>query len=114
MNTRALGTYGEKLAIKYLKKQGYLIRDINIVSHAGEVDIVAEDQDIIVFVEVKTRTDEEFGRPSEAINHFKIRRYIKSAKLYINANRLANRDIRFDVIEIINDEIVHIKDAFRA
>lgn len=114
MNTRVIGADGEKLAVKYLKKLGYQIKDINKKSNAGEMDIIAMYGDIVVFVEVKARSSVEFGRPSEAINIHKQRRYINSAKIYITANRLANMDIRFDVIEILGDEINHIIDAFRA
>lgn len=114
MNNRGKGIIGEEAAVKYLKNKGYKILDVNRRSNVGEVDIVAEDKGIIVFVEVKYRSSLMFGRPAEAINHTRQRRYINSAKMYINANKLAGRDIRFDVIEVVNEEITHIEDAFRA
>lgn len=113
MNNRLTGEMGEKTAVKYLKGLGYIIKDVNVRSNAGEIDIVATDSDTVVFIEVKLRSTFNYGRPAEAINAFKRRRYINSAKIYINKHRLANRDIRFDVIEIIGEELNHIIDAFR-
>ncbi|MGI6701467.1 MAG: YraN family protein [Christensenellales bacterium] len=114
MNKRQIGISGEQKAVKYLRKQGYKILDVNIKNHAGEMDIAAEINGIIVFIEVKVRSDDSFGTPAEAVNRYKIRRYINSAKLYINMKKLANRDIRFDVIEISPQGLNHIIDAFRA
>lgn len=114
MNNRGKGIDGEAEAVKYLKSIGYTIRDVNKVSNAGEVDIVAMDGRIVVFVEVKFRSTLIFGTPAEAIGYYKQRRYINSAKIYIVSNKLAGYDIRFDVIEILGDEINHIIDAFRA
>jgi len=113
MSNLESGKLGEKAAVKYLKKKGYKILDVNLKSKTGEIDIVAEDKGIIVFIEVKTRSSYEFGSPSEAVNGNRIRRYINSAKMYINNKRLAGRDIRFDVIEVLDDEINHLEDAFR-
>lgn len=113
MNTRAKGIDGEKLASDYLVKKGYNIKELNYDNKLGEIDIVAMDGNILVFIEVKLRTSKAFGTPSEAVNYYRQKRYINSAKSYIVKNRLANTDIRFDVIEIFNDTINHIEDAFR-
>jgi putative endonuclease len=113
MNNRTKGIDGETLARDYLIAKGYKILEHNSRIKTGEVDIVAEDRGIIVFIEVKMRSSLQFGSPAEAINKTRIRRYINSAKLYINQHRLANRDIRFDVIEVIGDKVNHIPDAFR-
>lgn len=68
MNTRKIGTAGETLAEKYLKKQGYKILQKNFVAPHGEIDIVAKDGDYIVFVEVKRRKSTAFGLPCEAVD----------------------------------------------
>jgi putative endonuclease len=67
MKRRETGILGEKLAKDYLKKRGYLIRQSNYRCSEGEVDIIAEHEGYLVFVEVKTRRSLEFGRPEEAI-----------------------------------------------
>lgn len=111
---KALGADGESQAAAYLKKHGYKIRESNYVGSFGEADIIAEKDGIVVFVEVKTRSDAGFGRPAEAVTPAKQRTYIKLAKEYIVKKRLANTDIRFDIIEVLDGELNHIENAFTA
>ena len=73
MPNRTIGNYGEELACQYLKKQGYKILERNYRIRGGEVDIVARDQDYLVFVEVKARYFHEYGLPSESITPWKIK-----------------------------------------
>ena len=111
-NTKAIGDVGEEIAVKYLISNGYKILERN-TNHAGvEIDIIAKDKKAIVFCEVKTRSDVLFGRPVEAVNRPKQLRYIQGAKGYIVTNKIKNTDIRFDVIEVLDGEINHIKGAF--
>ena len=74
MNNIALGIYGEKLALKYLKKQKYKILEKNFRCALGEIDIVAKDGGFLVFVEVKTRSSNAFGEPMEAVDFYKQRK----------------------------------------
>jgi putative endonuclease len=112
---RTIGDKGEDIAIKFLKKQGYLILEKNYRTILGEVDIIAKDNETIVFVEVKTRTNLTFGYPFEAINNQKIQKLKKVALSYLKRHNL-NLPIRFDILSIfLKDkikEIHHIKDAF--
>ena len=85
INKRAIGDIGENIAVEYLKKKGYKILE---------------------------RNDVLFGRPVEAVNRAKQLRYIQGAKGYIVANKIKNTDIRFDVIEVLPDEINHLIGAF--
>ena len=78
----------------------------------GEIDIIAEKDGVIVFTEVKTRTSEVFGTPSEAVGKDKRKKYELCAKAYLQTERKYDAACRFDVIEIENDEINHIEDAF--
>lgn len=105
-----LGASGEKKAAKYLKKLKYKILEKNYFTPFGEADIVARDGEDIVFIEVKTRTSELFGEPSEAVNKNKRRRYRNIAAYYLSDAE--NSFYRFDVIEVIGEEINHIKNAF--
>ena len=97
-----LGARGEKMAGAFLRRQGYRILYRNFrARHGGEVDIVCRDRDTLVFVEVKTRTGEDFGRPVEAVNAAKRKLISRGALAWLQL--LDNPDIlsRFDVIEIV-------------
>ena len=107
-----LGRIGEKKAVEYLKKQGYKILDKNFKTHVGEIDIIAIDKDVICFVEVKTRSGDRFGQPSEAVNRKKQEKYFKVAEEYLLFKGITDRDCRFDVVEVENEKINLIKDAF--
>ncbi len=106
------GKIGEDIAAKYLKKKGYEIIKRNYTNEYGEIDIIAADDGYLVFVEVKLRTTEEFGRPAEAITKHKISKISQTASCYIHSKRLYDYPVRFDVIEICDGEINHIENAF--
>ncbi len=109
---KLLGRIGEKEAASYLKKQGYTIVEKNYKNVFGEIDIIAKDGEYTVFTEVKTRTGEEFGAPCEAVDYRKRQKYAKIAKCYLAGKGLTDTACRFDVIEVENGKINHIKDAF--
>lgn len=110
-----LGKAGEDAATAYLEDKGYVIRHRNWHRGHLELDIVAAQDGELVVVEVKTRTDDHFGQPEEAVNATKIRRLVQAANTYI---RLYSLDcpVRFDVITAIGHEgsfhIRHIENAF--
>lgn len=101
MNNKRLGKYGEDLAQDYLRHQGYKILRRNFRKPYGEIDIIARHNDYLVFVEVKTRSSLDYGRPSEAVNYKKRRTYSKLARNYICNYGFGDYPVRFDVIEII-------------
>ena len=86
-----LGKLGEKIAEKYLIKNKYTIIEKNFYSKQGEIDIIAEEKDTreIVFIEVKTRTNEKYGRASEAVNKIKKIHMKKSAAIFLKENNLS-------------------------
>jgi putative endonuclease len=95
------GNYGENLAIEFLKEKRYEILERNYENKFGEIDIIAKENETIIFVEVKYRENLKFGEGVEAVDFYK-RNHIKSvAKLFIMKNHLENAEIRFDVIEIL-------------
>ncbi len=107
-----LGRVGEEKAAEFLKKKGYQIIKTNYRSHFGEADIIAKDGDTIVFVEVKTRSGDGYGQPSEAVDYKKREKYFKIATDYLMRTGESDTACRFDVVEIEKGEINHIFDAF--
>ena len=113
---REIGDIGENAASKYLKKNGYKILERNYRKTFGEIDIIAEKEDVLVFVEVKTRKNDEFGRPCEFVNSAKQERIKKTALAYI-CERQIDVAVSFDIIEVYAEKgrvknINHIICAF--
>src|ERR1044071_3496325 len=97
-----LGTRGENLACRFLRKNGYKLLYRNFKGRTGaEIDVVCRDRDTLVFVEVKTRTREDFGRPLDAVDRDKRKRISRGALAWLRM--LDNPDVlfRFDVVEVI-------------
>jgi putative endonuclease len=116
MNARAtLGKKGEEIALKYLLKKGYALYEKNWRFRHKEVDIIASDGKDLVFVEVKTRSNEWYGSPEEAVDNRKQKYLIDAAEEYITSKNL-DVNVRFDIISIIlkpnYQSIDHIEDAF--
>lgn len=114
MNRRAYGNEGEQAACEFLRRKGWTIVDRNVRRGRGEIDVIARKRRLLSFVEVKRRSALGYGRPAEAVNHEKQRRIAQAAALYIQENGLENAPIRFDVIEILPNEIRYIENAFDA
>lgn len=114
------GKEGEKAAVKFLKKRGYRIIEKNYRNQSGEIDIIAEQDQVLVFVEVKSRTDSEYGEPLEAVTPHKQKKIAQVARGFLARHHIENRDCRFDVVGIQGDpnssktwEIELVTDAFR-
>lgn len=109
-----LAVKGEDIACDYLKKQGYKIIERNFRKGYGEIDIVALDGSVLVFVEVKTRTSDLFGPPLEAITPWKIRTLVKTAQYYKLLHSKLPDSLRLDAIGIDffsgnSPQIEHVK-----
>lgn len=100
MKRQELGKLGEKLAQEYLKGQGYHILETNFRSHWGEIDIVAQDKDELVFVEVRTRSSDQFGSPEESVTGIKKEKLISTALSYLQNHENLPQFWRFDVVAI--------------
>lgn len=100
MNKRAYGKFYEDIAVDFLKGKGYKILQRNFNCSFGEVDIIAEKNDTLCFIEVKARTKDIYGSPLEAITITKQRRMIKIAEYYCMKNKIINKPIRFEAIGI--------------
>lgn len=115
MTNKHLGNSGEEYAALYLQQQGYQILHRNWRTGHCEIDLIIQEEDIIVFVEVKTRNTTRYGFPEESVSELKMERLQKAAQEYLLVNQA--KKIRFDVISILLSkgevrDFLHIRDAF--
>lgn len=110
-----LGIEGEKLAKHFLIQRGYQIVETNWRSGRYELDIVARDEDTLVIVEVKTRSNRCFALPEDAVNLQKIRRIVRATNHYLSIFD-TDLSVRFDIITVVispsGNQLEHIPDAF--
>jgi len=98
-----IGFLGEKIALSYLRKQKYSILETNFRSHWGEIDIIAQKNNKVSFIEVKTRVGTAYGQPYEAVNYYKIKDLKRTINFYLLKKNLKNYKLSLDVISIILD-----------
>lgn len=115
-NRQAIGRWGENTAASYLHGRGYEILDRNVRTSYGELDLVARIDNVLVFVEVKTRRTTAYGLPEESITKRKASHILQSAQAYILSNNLPEIDWRIDLITIFKYKeqkpvITHIENA---
>ncbi|MDO9274296.1 MAG: YraN family protein [Lutibacter sp.] len=110
-----LGELGEKLAVEELEKNGYEIVERNWRYKKAEVDIIARKNDVLVAVEVKTRSSDYMGNPEDFVSPKKIKMLVEAVNEYVNSKDL-DVEVRFDIIAIIKNEnrltLEHFEDAF--
>ena len=113
-----LGELGEQAAADALQKDGYRIVARNHRCRRGEVDLIAERGQLLVFVEVRTRGTAAFGAPQETVNLAKQRRVVAAARDFLARWRGPERGVRFDVIAVVDGargpELTHLENAFDA
>ncbi|MEX2462188.1 MAG: YraN family protein [Paenibacillaceae bacterium] len=116
---KMLGEYGERLALEYLNSLNYVNLETNWRCRSGELDIIAEDVDILVFVEVRTRRmTGRFGSPQESVDFRKQRKVRETAQVYLHQHHKHNSKIRFDLVSVelnLQGEFIrldHLKHAF--
>lgn len=111
VNSSRIGQFGEELAARHLLKNGYCLvltnfkipigRNRRGAQVTGEIDLIAFDEDVLCFVEVKTRSSDEFSTPESAVNLRKQRQITRTAKVYRKIFRLNNIKFRYDVVSIV-------------
>jgi len=110
------GKEGEKIAAEYLKKNGYQIIEINYRCPIGEIDIIAQENNDLVFVEVKTRKSIELGYPEQAVGMKKQKKMSQLALWYLQKRKIVDTNARFDVVAITlipeKNEVKLIQNAF--
>lgn len=115
---RELGGRGEEAAKAYLQALGYRILLENYTTPAGEVDLIAQDGEVLVFIEVKARSSARYGPPEAAVTPWKQRQIVRAAELYLAKAGLKEAACRFDVVAVTfppeecSPRIILIKDAF--
>lgn len=114
---KILGTLGEDCAAKFLEAKGYTIVARNFRIRSAEIDIIAQADGVIIFVEVKARSNICHGLPSEAVNLRKQKKIIKAASVFLQDENFSECACRFDVVEVylrgeLVEEINHIENAF--
>lgn len=95
-----IGQLGETIAERYLQHKGYRIVEKNCRTKYAEIDLIARNRGVLIFVEVRTRKDEQFGSPEESINRDKMRKLIRSASAYV-ARKRYNKEYRIDAVCIV-------------
>lgn len=112
---QTFGKKGEDLACRFLEGGGYEILERNYRYKQSEIDVVCKTDDLLVFVEVKTRSNRIYGEPESFVSESQQAAIIRAAEYYMEDSEWVG-DIRFDIISIIkssnDEEIVHLKDAF--
>ena len=106
------GDNAEEMACKFLKSQGYRIIKRNYRNNIGEIDIICKHKGVIVFVEVKYKENDYFGLPREMVDNKKQHKIRNVAIIYLQKHKLLDKKCRFDVIEILGDNISHIQNCF--
>ena len=100
-NNKKLGGFGEREAARYLRKKGYQRVAANYSCQYGEVDLIVQKPGILVFAEVKTRSNDRFAAPAEAVGAAKQQRIIKAAGQYLQHSPFGDSLVRFDVVEVL-------------
>jgi len=110
-----LGKKGEQLAVDFLLSKGYDILERNYRFDKAEVDIIAQQNDILAIIEVKTRSTADFGNPQDFVKPKQIQRLVKAVDEYVNLNDL-DVEVRFDIVAIIKEgkqfNMEHLENAF--
>lgn len=96
-----IGRYGEDLAARFLISKGFELLERNFRTRWGEIDLIVKKEDILHFVEVKTRTSLQFGVPTEAINFFKQQRMLGAANMFLVVRKRQEKDFQFDAVSIV-------------
>ena len=117
MDKRLIGVLGEKLVCKWYTDRKYKLLSFNYKTRLGEIDIIAQYKNTIVFVEVKTRKDNKFSQAREAVTYSKQQKIKAAASQYLTQQSLENMFVRFDVAEVYHretkPEINVIENAFQ-
>lgn len=112
-NTKTDGRKAEELAARYLEYTGMVILEKNYRCHHGEIDLIGKDREYLVFIEVKARKTSVCGYPGESVTVRKQQKICKAADYYCCKEKSAmDCPVRFDVVEILDHKIRHIKNAF--
>ncbi len=108
INNWKTGRIGENIAAKFLENLGLEILTRNYHTRFGEIDIIARQNDIYIFIEVKTKIGDQFGTPEEMINQGKIAKVLKMASVFLTKEDLGNPPCRLDAVAIVLDQDLNL------
>jgi len=111
MDNKSIGEDGEKQAVHHLMEKGYEILEQNYRHGHGEIDVITMKGSFLVFIEVKKRVNAKYGYPEDFVSVNQQRLIMKTARNYIYAIKW-KKNIRFDIIAITGNELLHLEDAF--
>lgn len=114
VDRKALGLKGEEIACMALKREGYRIIEKNFRCRQGEIDIIAEDDKTLCFIEVKARSSQNFGPPEESVTKWKQKKLYAVAFVYLGKMKIKPQDMRFDIVsvDLKNENARVLKNAF--
>jgi putative endonuclease len=119
LTRKQLGALGEQFALEHIRQLNYRILDKNWRCRTGEIDLIAMDGNLLVFIEVRTRSGiRTFGTPQESINAKKQQQVTETAQFYTLRHQMINRQLRFDVVSVLTDKtgdllsLEHLQNAF--
>lgn len=98
--SQIIGRLGEELATQYLEKKGLKILERNFRCRQGEIDIIGKENEELVFIEVKTRTNQKYGTPIESVTPIKRKHMNRAIEFYLYTKQLTNEQVRIDVMEV--------------
>jgi len=111
LKTQILGNAAEQLALTYLQEKGLRLISKNFTCRFGEIDLIMEDKNCLVFIEVRLRTNPLYGSGADTVTLSKQKKIIRTAQLFLLGYDVGNRDCRFDVVSV-NKNIDWIQHAF--
>jgi len=100
MHNKSVGRIGEDLTVAHLIENGYQIIERNYTSRWGEIDIISQKDNVLIFVEVKTKIGDKFGKPWEAVTFSKLKKLNRSIQYYLTSNKIKDIKCRIDVVAI--------------
>lgn len=106
------GKKGEDMACDYLKGKGYKIIERNFLCNMGEIDIIAQKDNWLIFIEVKTRQNDRFGQGKELITNEKKRKIMNASIVYLKNHLKEGVSVRYDLIDIMGDNLEHLEAIF--
>ena len=101
---KIIGNFGERLAVDFLKRQGFEILQTNFFSRFGEIDIIAQKEKRLHFIEVKTRTTKNFGLPEEALDFYKNKKIFQAVQDYLYKKEINTDDFQIGLISVLIDK----------
>jgi putative endonuclease len=110
--TQDQGDEAEGWAQHHLEQKGYRLVERNFSTRLGEIDLIMEKKDTLIFVEVRERNSTQYGSPAETVTPRKQARIAKAALMFLKVRHLHNKNLRFDIVSISNDTLTHLENAF--